>query len=436
LCTFAEVLYASSGDENRRFPWGDDYALRCEPDVVNPVDVIGAHPECVSPEGVFDLGVRGTWARLDPTSQAWFHEQFGVELPAGELVITGSHFPGKLPFFAPNNYGVHGHVHDGGIFDVGRFPGGDWMDDGLRVCADPEGVDPAVEAEWQAVQDAFAESEDYALLWAFGPPPGVSSFTATAVAAGWFHTCALDDEGEVRCWGDDGHGRLDAPAGPFVELDAGWHHTCAHRADGAIACWGGNEKGQSDVPPEPFEQLAVGFLHTCGLRDDGSVLCWGSDESGQLEPPDGVAFQRISAGRYQNCGSVVGSGSIRCWGSEDWPIAPAPPQVDVVELWSGEVHHCAADSEGSLSCWGDNGISSGNPPKPDSYLAVAAGAMHSCGVRPEGEVQCWGDLVGRGDAPAGRFGALAAGAVHTCGIRDDGRIACWGGNGVGQSSPP
>ncbi|MCB1016141.1 MAG: hypothetical protein KDB10_13635, partial [Acidimicrobiales bacterium] len=85
--------------------------------------------------------------------------------------------------------------------------------------------------------------------------------TATALSAGTSHTCAVLDTGQVKCWGlnEEGqlglgntrsHGLLPRSMGdelPAVDLgtgrtatavSAGGNHTCAVLDNGAVKCWG------------------------------------------------------------------------------------------------------------------------------------------------------------------------------------------------------
>ena len=73
-------------------------------------------------------------------------------------------------------------------------------------------------------------------------------------------------------------------------------HTCAVRNDGTVRCWGNNGSGQlgdTSFTDRPTP-VAVGGLttavavsagstcHTCALLADGTVRCWGDNDYGQL----------------------------------------------------------------------------------------------------------------------------------------------------------
>ena len=91
--------------------------------------------------------------------------------------------------------------------------------------------------------------------------------TAISVAAGLSHSCALLDDHTVKCWGRGRRGSSakatpptaataqESSATPFAAIDlgtgrtataiaAGAQHTCALLDDGSVKCWGQNNLGQ------------------------------------------------------------------------------------------------------------------------------------------------------------------------------------------------
>ena len=82
--------------------------------------------------------------------------------------------------------------------------------------------------------------------------PGTYYYTATAISAGYVHTCALSG-GTVQCWGSGGYGSLGNGSTSYqstpvtvsgistaTAVTAGRYHTCAVLSGGTIKCWGLN----------------------------------------------------------------------------------------------------------------------------------------------------------------------------------------------------
>ncbi len=332
-----------------------------------------------------------------------------------------------------------------------------------------------------------------------GPVDLGPGHTAKAIAAGDVHTCALLDDGTVRCWGYGGDGRLgygntnsigesQAPGaiGPVdlgpgrtaKAISAGGGHTCAVLDDGNVRCWGYGFNGQlgygnrnsigDDETPGSVRTvnlgaghtataLGAGERHTCALLDDGSVRCWGFGVDGEL----GYANQ-----------SNIGDAATRT------PDTVGPVNLGAgrtaTAISAGDRHTCAVLDDGSVRCWG-YGLSGrlgygdqnavGDDETPGSVgavrlgagrtaLAITAGGRHTCARLDDGNVRCWGfggtgrlgyantDNVGDNEAvgsvgplnlgPGRTATAISAGQDHTCALLDDGGARCWGSGANGR----
>jgi alpha-tubulin suppressor-like RCC1 family protein len=343
--------------------------------------------------------------------------------------------------------------------------------------------------------------------------PAFAVSATLAMQLGAEHTCGVLAGGRLKCWGTNWTGQLgdgtnvhrNAPV-DVVGLSSGVsmvatgsEHTCAVVDDGRVKCWGTDWMGQlgdganvnRNTPvdvvglPSGAVAIATGSEHTCVILADGRVMCWGANGTGQLG--DGTNVHRntpvdvgglpsgaiaIAAGSEHSC-AVLAGGQLKCWGANwtgqlgDGTNAHRNTPVDVAGLSSGVVgiaagaeHTCAVLGDGRVKCWGTNGTGqlgdgtnvSHNTPADVVGLvprvtALATGSEHSCALTARGSVHCWGtNWMGQlGDGSnhnrnlpvdvAGMWSGvveIATGAEHTCALTARGAMRCWGTNWTGQ----
>ena len=160
-----------------------------------------------------------------------------------------------------------------------------------------------------------------------------ANLTAKQISLGDSHACAVLSNDRVKCWGNNGSGRLgygdentrgdnagemgenlgfvdlgdDAQGNPYgvKSVVAGYNRTCAILSNNGLKCWGANGYGQAgyghrdaigDDADEmganlPFVDLGTGrsakqvfnyYVHTCVILDNDDLKCWGSNKQGEV----------------------------------------------------------------------------------------------------------------------------------------------------------
>ena len=258
--------------------------------------------------------------------------------------------------------------------------------------------------------------------WATQAEPPAGEFMA--VAAGRFHSCGINTHQNGVCWGQNWHGQTDAPEGTFTAITAGGDHSCGIRTDQTITCWGHNGDGQADPPPGEFVAIAAGELHTCALRSpDHALACWGHNGDGQADPPPGE-FVAIAVGNWHSCGLKTG-GITTCWGG-NWAGQAQAPAKRFSAIAAGWEHTCGVDDDQTIICWGRDEYGRATPPQGE-FTNIALGDRHSCGLRTDATITCWGLNPDNRIVPLQtEFTTLAVGVSHACGLSTDQTISCWG----------
>ena len=228
------------------------------------------------------------------------------------------------------------------------------------------------------------------------------------------------------------------PSNPsWVQVSAGEGHTCGLQADGTLACWGRNDHGQTTVPgPNAnWVQVSAGRSHTCGLQADGTLVCWGDNTYGQASVPSNPNWVQVSAGDRHTCG-LKADGTLVCWGDNTYGQASVPSNPNWVQVSAGDRHTCGLKADGTLACWGQNGSGQTTVPSNPNWVQVSAGWYHTCGLQADGTLACWGDNHdGRTTVPSPNTNwvQVSAGRRHTCGLKADGTLVCWGYNHDGEA---
>lgn len=335
-----------------------------------------------------------------------------------------------------------------------------------------------------------------------GPDPDCSitvdgAKTATAafapgnwIAAGGNHTCAIQNAGEVRCFGSgvfgqrgDGNGddfggdenALLATllkvslGGTVTRVATGVYHTCVLLDSGAVRCFGRGAYGRlgyggvanigdTELPLSvgPVDvggdvaEIDAGDGHTCVVMTDRNVRCWGSN-----------AFGQLGLGHEMTVGDDFGETP------SDFPVVNVGGPVR--DIATGYDHTCALLESGGVVCWGkgaggrlgygdtedigdtESPADAGLVDIGGTAVQVVAGGTHTCVLLDTGEVRCWGESVvgalGTGTATigdnelptsvavvdvGGPVTQIAAGTNHTCALLVGGFVRCWGAGADGQ----
>jgi alpha-tubulin suppressor-like RCC1 family protein len=249
-----------------------------------------------------------------------------------------------------------------------------------------------------------------------------------AIAAGYYHSLAIQKNGTVWGWGHNNKGQLGDGTTTnqnipvlaknltnVVSISAGVDHSMALRSDGTVWTWGYNNSGQLGYTNTEFQiiprkvnnlnqviAITAGFAHCLALKSDGTVWAWGrntdyqlgndntSNQSDPIQVQGLSDIQSIESGAFHNF-AIKNDGTVLAWGShineitgnsiivEDNSFQPVPVQnlENIIAVSAGDYNqNLALTKDGYLWIWGFSGED--GMPQKIGELQDGSGSFNLC----------------------------------------------------------
>ncbi|MCX6123656.1 MAG: hypothetical protein NTV34_02740 [Proteobacteria bacterium] len=254
------------------------------------------------------------------------------------------------------------------------------------------------------------------------------------------HRCAKFNDNRVKCWGENSYGELGLGSTSFsvgislgqmgpnldfskigknvTKLTFGEGFSCALFNDGKVKCWGfggtgalgaGNSldrgktpEGMNSLPYLDLGKLKVidissTYQHVCALFENSKIKCWGDNSFGQLGYGDSV-WRGTAPGQMGENLKFVDLGDMT-----------------VKKVTATYRHTCALGTNSKVKCWGDG-------------ISLGLGT-----TKPVGKsISDMGNKLPYVDLGPGKIVDLQSGGLGNCVIFEGGKIKCWGGNSDGD----
>lgn len=214
-------------------------------------------------------------------------------------------------------------------------------------------------------------------------------------ALGLQHSCALLQNNEVWCWGDNSLGQLAQPLSKIYTVQP---------------------KKITGLPDHPWKKLIAGPASSCVISAQNQAWCWGVDLT--VQPIEGDKLKYLQL-KPQHWLTVTNRELITRFNALD-SIKPTPQPLiavsnPIVDMVINLDFACALITTGEIECWGGNSYAAATGYQNQTFLKTALpindekfknAAMfstnskgmsaynidHSCALIANDTAYCWGML--------------------------------------------
>lgn len=315
------------------------------------------------------------------------------------------------------------------------------------------------------------------------------------LAAGFYHACALERGGAVKCWGKDSEGTLGTADAKEPSFDRGAANS---------ASWVAQAIGAGDTPvdtkafwkAESLERSLLACVGAIGVQDERRTMELELALDGEGNITD---VRPLSSQLGSHATDAMNRCATKAYLSDSPKLPPAsrrpttvgvmlflqsragalrtalPVMTGAVAVASNGYFSCGILADGSPQCWGythgfdgpgihgDRLQSLGRAAPVDGVTGLTTlsiGWRHVCGRRTNQTHVCFGanvdgsfgsgiptstKYVVRDVDKKGEYVEISAGPTMSCGLRKDDSVWCWGindggrlgiGHGKGGTHPP
>ena len=227
-------------------------------------------------------------------------------------------------------------------------------------------------------------------------PRQVSSTTGTIkdVAAGYNHSIAITENGDLFLWGSNDSGQLTNTGNNCPDpLPSQFSTVLGPFNDATRTC--SNSAVEVDVTGD-FIAAAGGLAHTVAITDLGFVWAWGKNDQGQLGYDADEATNDVYNVTCDN-----NTATIYACRTKPFEV---PGLTNIVAIAAGLDHNVALKNDGTVWTWGKNDegqlgngtYTQNKTPIPqqvpglEGVISIAAGEKHSIALKNNGTAWAWG----------------------------------------------
>ena len=242
----------------------------------------------------------------------------------------------------------------------------------------------------------------------------------SSISTGSEHTCGFNSNNSLYCWGGgilgqigDGHYTnrytpveitQDFDIGTLIEIDSGSYHTCALNNEGEVYCWGWNGYGQIgdgsfkninmpvkiDFRESKVKSIHLGETHSCALLFNSSLYCWGNNVDGQIKYSQNDDYGTPIFVETNSKGTIIpliGSKHSCNITEHNWSYQCGNKSINLNGFKEGMMGHssgdgydCLIDSEGTVLCYNNTIM------QQISEVPVELDMMHVPSTIPAGRI--------------------------------------------------